>query len=54
LLGAAAVGFVNGLIHGVGPAVGVQNRSSFNVPGASSNCLDQRRGAPQKTFFVRV
>src|SRR5229473_4491147 len=54
LLGAAAIGFADGLVHGVGAAVGVENGAAFDVARATADGLNQRCGAAEKSFLVRV
>src|SRR6267378_1346676 len=54
LLGAAAISFADGLVHGISAAVGIENGAALDVPGAAANGLDQRRGTAEKTFLVRV
>ena len=54
LLGAAAIGFADGLAHRIRHAVGVENRAAFDVAGAAAHGLNQRRGAAQIAFLVRI
>src|SRR5215472_335211 len=54
LLRSAAVGLVDGLIHGISAPVGVKNGAALNVPGAAADGLNQRSGAAQVTFFVGI
>ena len=54
LLGAAAVGFIDGLIHGIGAAVGVENGAAFDVASAAADRLNKRSGAAEVAFFVGV
>src|SRR5690242_13488948 len=54
LLGAAAIRFVDGLIHGVSAAVGVENGAAFDVAGAAADGLNQRSGAAEIAFLVGV
>src|SRR5690348_4178233 len=54
LLGAAAIGFVDGLIHRVGAAIGVENGAALDVAGAAANGLNERGGAAEITFLVGV
>ncbi len=41
LFGAAAIGFADGLVHGVGAAIGVENGAALDVAGAAADSLDQ-------------
>src|SRR6266568_3080498 len=54
LLGAAAIGFVDGLIHGVSAAVGIENGAAFDMAGAAADGLNQRSGAAEIAFLVGV
>src|SRR6266478_2174192 len=54
LLVPAAIGFTDGLIHGAGAHVSVENGAAGNVASAASHGLNQRGGAAQVAFFVGV
>ena len=54
LLGAAAIGFADGLAHRVGHAVGVEDGATFDVASAAAHGLDQRSSAAEIAFFVGV
>ena len=54
LLGAPPLGFVHGLFHGVGDAVGIQNGPAIQVARRAANGLDQAALRAQKAFLVRV
>ena len=54
LLGAAAIGFLDGLGHRAGHAVGVQDGAAFDVARAAADRLDERGGAAQVAFLVGV
>ena len=54
LLGAPSLGFVHGLFHGVGDAVGIQNGPAIQVARRAANGLDQAALRAQKAFLVRV
>ncbi len=51
---AAAIGFADGLVHGAGAAVGVENGAAGDVAGAAADGLDERGGAAEIAFFVGV
>ena len=52
--GAAAVGFIDGALHGVGHFVGVKNGAAVQVAGAAADGLNERAGGAQKPFLVGV
>src|SRR5262249_48369801 len=52
--GAAAVGFVDGLYHRVGPAVGVENGAAVQVAGATPDGLNEGSARSQKTVRVGI
>ncbi len=54
LLGAAAIGFVDGLLHRAGHPVGVENCAALDVARAAADGLDEGRGAAKITFLVGV
>ena len=54
LLFAAAIGFADGLLHGAGAAVGIENGAAFDVARAAADGLNQRGGAAEIAFFVGV
>ena len=54
LLGAAALGFIEGGLHALGDRVGVEDHAAVGVAGSTANRLDQRRGRSQVAFLIRV
>ena len=52
--GAAAIGFADGLFHGVSHAVGVEDGAALNMARGAAHGLDERAGGAQETFFVGV
>src|SRR5205085_7450690 len=54
LLFAAAIGFADGLVHGGGAIVGVEDRAALDVAGAAADGLNQGSGAAQIAFFVGI
>ncbi len=54
LLGAAAVGFVDGLLHGAGNGVGIEDRLAPRVARRTTDGLDERTGGTQKPFLVGI
>src|SRR4030095_14306504 len=54
LLGAAALGLVEGLLHRVGDAVGVEDDAAVDVAGGAAGGLDQRGLAAQEALLVGV
>ncbi len=54
LLGAAALGFVDGTTHGVGNAVAVQNGHAVHIARRAADGLDERTGGAQKALLVRI
>ena len=51
---AAAVGFVDGPLHGVGHLVGVEDGATFDVAGGATDGLDEGALAAKEAFFVGV
>ena len=54
LLFAAAVGLVDGALHGVGHLVGVEDGAAFDVAGGSADGLDEGALGAEEAFFVGV
>ncbi len=54
LLDAATLGLAHGFFHGLGDAVGIQNRPPVQVAGCAADGLDQAALGPQEAFLVRV
>ncbi len=54
LLFAAAIGFVDGALHGVGHLVGVEDGAAFDVTSGSADGLDEGALRAEKAFFVGV
>jgi hypothetical protein len=54
LFRAAAIRFADGLTHGIGHAVRVENCAAFDVTRATAHRLDERRGAAKIAFFIGV
>ena len=54
LNGAAAIGFVDGLAHGVGHSVGVEDGAAFKMARGAAHGLDERAGGAQEAFLVGV
>ncbi len=54
LLFAAAVGFVDGALHGVGHLVGVEDGAAFDVAGGAADGLDEGALGAEEAFFVGV
>ncbi len=52
--GAAAIGLVDGLLHGVGDAVGVEDGAAFEMARGAAHGLDERAGRAQKAFLVGI
>ena len=52
--GAAALGFRDGLGHGIGEVVGIEKRHPLHVAGCTADGLDQRALGPQEALLVRV
>ena len=51
---AAAVGLVDGPLHGVGHRVGVHDDLAVDVAGGAADGLDQRACGAQEAFLVGV
>ena len=54
LLGAAAVGLVDGLPHGFGGLVGVHDYRAGHVSRGTADGLDERTVGPQEALLVGV
>src|SRR2546427_1473551 len=54
LLGAAPIGFIDGLPHGTCHYIRVENGPAADVTRAAADGLNQSRGAAQITFLIRV
>ena len=54
LLFAAAVGFVDGALHGVGHLVGVEDGAAFEVAGGAADGLDEGALGAEEAFLVGV
>ena len=54
LLLSSTIGFLDGLSHGVGNAIGIHVHFAINVSGGSSDGLNQRCCRSQKTLLVCV
>jgi hypothetical protein len=52
--GAAAVGFADGVFHGAGHVVGIQDDATGGVPSGAADGLDEGCFRAQKAFFVSV
>ena len=51
---AASFGLLDGVLHGVGDAVGVHVHFAGNIAGRATNGLDQGRCGTEKTFFIGI
>ena len=51
---AAAVGLVDGALHGVGHLVGVEDGAAFEVAGGSADGLDEGALGAEEAFLVGV
>ena len=54
LLSSAAVGLVDGLLHGCGYAVGIEYGAAVDVAGGSAYGLGEAAVAAEKAFFVGI
>ena len=54
LNGAAAVGFGDGFVHGIGHVVCVHDYMAFTVSGSSSDGLDEGGFGTEEAFFVCI
>ena len=54
LLNTAALGFLQGAIHGSGDLIGIHNHAPLHIAGRAANRLDKRRFRAQEALFIRI